>query len=161
MSDCISAHIRWMIRRDLGDVLAIEKQSFTHPWTEDDFITSLRQRNCIAMVAEIDEAITGFTVYELFKNKIHILDFAVAENFRRGGVGSQMVLKLVAKLSQQIRDRISVEVRESNFEAQLFFKSQGFRAVSVLRDRYSDSNEDGYLMEREFQSKPVRSVKRF
>ena len=51
----LSVHIRWMIRRDMSDVLEIENNSFEFPWFEEDFIRCLRQRNCIGMVAEYDE----------------------------------------------------------------------------------------------------------
>lgn len=37
-------------------------------------------------------------------------------------------------------------MRESNVAAQLFFRAQGFRAVSVLRDFYDDTSEDAYAM---------------
>jgi ribosomal-protein-alanine N-acetyltransferase len=40
-----------------------------------------------------------------------------------------------------------LEVRESNIDAQLFFRSLGFRAISVLRGFYDDSAEDAYLMQ--------------
>ena len=43
----VRTHIRWMIRRDMPEVLAIEAASFEFPWLEDDFIRCLRQRNCI------------------------------------------------------------------------------------------------------------------
>ena len=36
---------------------------------------------------------------------------------------------------------------ETNLPAQLFFKSVGFRAVSVLRKFYEDTPEDAYLMQ--------------
>ena len=51
----INVHIRWMIRRDMPEVLGIENSSFEFSWSEDDFIRCLRQRNCIGMVAEYDE----------------------------------------------------------------------------------------------------------
>jgi ribosomal-protein-alanine N-acetyltransferase len=38
-------------------------------------------------------------------------------------------------------------VRETNLPAQLFFRAAGFRAVTVLRDFYRDSDEDAYLMQ--------------
>ena len=40
----VRVHIRWMIRRDMPEVLAIESQSFEFPWSEEDFINCLRQR---------------------------------------------------------------------------------------------------------------------
>ncbi len=140
-------HIRWMIRRDMQAVLAIESQSFEFSWSEDDFIRCLRQRNCIGMVAEQDEQIVGFMIYELHKNRLHILNFAVAKDLRRRGIGKAMVGKLLSKLSHERRNRIMLEVRETNLDAQLFFKGLGFRAISVLRDFYDDTVEDAYLMQ--------------
>ena len=143
----IRVHIRWMIRRDMPEVLVAEDASFEFPWLEDDFIRCLRQRNCIGMVAEYDERVVGFMIYELHKNRIHVLNFAVEPSFRRKGVGSQMLAKLVGKLSTQRRNRIMLEVRETNLDAQLFFRSNGFRAVSVLHSYYDDTPEDAYVMQ--------------
>ena len=54
--------------------------------------------------------------------------------------------KLIDKLSQQRRQEILLEVRESNLEAQLFFKNLDFLAVRVLRNHYDDTTEDAYVM---------------
>lgn len=143
----LKIHIRWMIRRDMAEVIAIENESFEFPWSEDDFVRCLRQRNCIGMVAELDDQVVGFMIYELHKNRLHILNFAVAERHRRLGIGSQMVAKLAGKLSDQRRNRILLEVRETNLPAQLFFRQSGFRAVSVLHEFYEDTPEDAYLMQ--------------
>lgn len=145
-------HIRWMIRRDMPEVLEIENASFEFPWSEDDFIRCLRQRNCIGMVAEHNDQVVGFMIYELHKNQLHILNFAVAENQRRRNVGGQMAEKLIGKLSNQRRNRILLEVRETNLDAQLFFRKMGFRAVTVLRDFYDDTTEDAYLMQYKYQA---------
>ena len=91
----VKVHIRWMIRRDMPDVLQIESQAFEFPWTEEDFIRCLRQRNCIGMVAEHEDQVVGFMIYELHKNQLHILNFAVCSEFRRLSVGAQMVGKLI------------------------------------------------------------------
>lgn len=143
----IKVHIRWMLRRDMDSVLAIEASSFEFPWSEDDFIRCLRERNCIGMVAKRDEQNVGFMIYELHRNRLHVLNFAVHPEFRRLDVGGQMVRKLIGKLSPQRRCRIWLEVRETNLDAQLFFQDCGFKAISVLRDFYDDSPEDAYLME--------------
>jgi ribosomal-protein-alanine N-acetyltransferase len=143
----LRVHIRWMIRRDMPEVLAIERDSFEFPWFEEEFVRCLRQRNCIGMVAEHAERVVGFMIYELHKTRLHILNFAVAPDMRRRGVGRQMAEKLVGKLSSQRRTRISLEVRETNLPAQIFFRQNGFRATSVLHDFYEDSPEDAYLMQ--------------
>lgn len=108
----VRTHIRWMIRRDMPEVLAIEAASFEFPWLEDDFIRCLRQRNCIGMVAEHDDRVVGFMIYELNKSRIQVLNFATAPDAQRRGVGTQMVRKLIGKLSAQRRTRILLEVRK-------------------------------------------------
>lgn len=143
----IRVHIRWMIRRDMPEVLEIEQECFEFPWLDDDFIRCLRQRNCIGMVAEHEDRIVGFMLYELHKTRIHVLNFAVDPTFQRRGVGSQMVAKLINKLSAQRRTRILLEVRDTNLGAQIFFRENGFRAVSVLHNFYADTPEDAYLMQ--------------
>ena len=140
-------HIRWMIRRDMAEVLDIEGDGFEFPWSEDDFVRCLRQRNCIGMVAEHGDRVVGFMIYELHKTRLHLLNFAVAKEFRRQSAATQMLSKLIGKLSSQRRARIVLEVRETNLSAQLFFRKMGFRAVSVLRDFYDDTTEDAYLMQ--------------
>lgn len=140
-------HIRWMIRRDMPEVLQTEQDSFEFSWSEEDFLRCLRQRNCIGMVAEQGEKVVGFMIYELHKQKLHILNFAVAPGARRLKVGSQMVGKLISKLSSHRRTRITLEVRETNLAAQIFFRAQGFKAVRVLRKYYEDSGEDAFLMQ--------------
>ena len=143
----VRVHIRWMIRRDMPEVLQTEQDSFEFAWTEEDFLRCLRQRNCIGMVAEQGEKVVGFMIYELHKAKLHILNFAVHPSHRRNGIGGQMVAKLISKLSSHRRTRITLEVRESNLAAQLFFRHEGFKAVKVLRSFYEDSGEDAYLLQ--------------
>ena len=143
----VKVHIRWMIRRDMPEVLAAELASFEYAWTEDDFLRCLRQRNCIGMVAEADDRVVGFMIYELHKSRLHILNFAVQPAARRTGIGAQMVAKLVNKLSTHRRQRITLAVRERNTQAQVFFRGHDFRATKVLRHYYEDSGEDAFHMQ--------------
>ncbi|OGJ53957.1 ribosomal-protein-alanine N-acetyltransferase RimI [Candidatus Peribacteria bacterium RIFCSPHIGHO2_02_FULL_49_16] len=139
-------HIRWMIRRDMPEVLHIEDLSFKYTMCEEDFLWCLRQRNCIGMVAEMGETIVGFMIYELYTSKLHIVNLAVLPSMRHGGVGSQMITQLVSKLSSHRRTRVSINVPETNLAAQLFFRTNGFEAINVLRDYYEDRGEDAYHM---------------
>jgi ribosomal-protein-alanine N-acetyltransferase len=133
-----------MIRRDLPEVLAIERGSFEFPWSEEEFIRVLRQRGCIGRVAEDQKGIAGFMVYELSWRCLEVLNFAVAEDVRRRGVGRAMADDLKRRLSIQRRSRLVTHVREGNLPAQLFWRSQGLRAVMpIIRDRF-DNGEDAY-----------------
>ncbi len=156
----LGVHVRWMIRRDMPEVLAIEHEAFEFPWSDEDFTRCLRQRNCIGMVAEVTDSVVAFMIYELHRARLHMINFAVARSHRRLGIGTHMIDKLQGKLSLDRRSRVVLEVRETNLAAQLFFRTRGFRAVSVLRDFYQDTTEDAYLMEYALESSPAVAPRR-
>ena len=151
----LGIHVRWMIRRDMAEVLTIEREAFEFPWSDDDFTRCLRQRNCIGMVAELADSVVAFMIYELHRARMHVINFAVTRSHRRLGIGTHMVDKLCGKLTPDRRSRILLEVRETNLPAQLFFRSVGFRATSVLKDFYQDTTEDAYLMEYCVEAQPA------
>lgn len=142
----ITPHIRWCIRRDMPEVLGIENARFEFPWSEDDFIGYLRQRNCIAMVAEHDERIVGFMVYDLHKTELHLLNFAVHAACDRRDVGTAMIRKLASKLYSGRRERIVFHVRESNLDGLLFLKAMGFVATDIIRGKWIETEDDAIVM---------------
>jgi ribosomal-protein-alanine N-acetyltransferase len=140
----LALSIRWIIRRDWPEVLAIENQCFQFPWDEDAFIRCMRQRNNIGMVCERDEKVIGYMAYGLEKHSLNLLNVAVHQDWRFKGVGRQMVRKLITKLSGDRRSKICVLIRETNVDAQLFFRAMGFKCVQTIRNAYDDTEEDGY-----------------
>lgn len=139
-------HLRWMIRRDMQQVLSIEQVCFDFPWDEEDLSCYLRTRNCICMVAEINDTIIGYMVYELYRRRLVLLNLAVIPNFERCGIGAILVNKLIGKLTLDGRSKIAVNVPETNVDAAFFFKSFGFRAVALLRNYYPETSEDAFEM---------------
>lgn len=126
-------HIRWMIRRDMPRVMKIDDMCFNLPWSEDEYIRLLRQRNCIGMVAELGDEVVGYMIYELHKKRLDLIVMAVDPGYMRRGIGSTMIGKLTSKLSFDRRNRITCCVSDSNLGAQLFLRDQGFKAVCILR----------------------------
>ena len=138
--------IRWLIRRDMQQVLDIEEASFEFPWDEDTFLQQLRQRNIIGMVYATEYSVLGYCIYELHKTRYDIMNIAVHPRYRHQGVATSLVNRLINKLDNR-RSAVSTIVRETNLSAQLFFQRQGFRATNVLRNWYDDCDEDGYAMQ--------------
>lgn len=142
-------HTRWLIRHDMPTVLEIERLSFDNPWDEADFVRCLRQRTMIGMVAEHEERVVGFMIYELHRRTLVLIDLAVHPDFRRRGVGRQLIGRLLSKLSHQRRNRLSVIVSDHNLPAHLFFRAIGMRASDIVRDYFEDAESgecrDGYF----------------
>ncbi|MEN9846557.1 MAG: hypothetical protein RIS36_1704 [Pseudomonadota bacterium] len=142
--------IRWLIQRDLEAVVAIEQASKrANPWTEDEFLSKIRQRNCFGVVAEYRLMVLGFIVYELYTDHLSIINIAVGPSYRRSGIATCMIDRLKEKLWPLRRSRITLWVGDSNVNAQLFFREQGFKATGESRHQAQDSNESEpqYFME--------------
>ena len=142
----------------MAEVLEVEQEAFEFPWSDEDFTRCMRQRNCIGMVAEMADSVVAFMIYELHRSRLHVLNFAVRRSHRRLGIGTQMMEKLTGKLTPERRSRIVLEVRERNLPAQLFFRSLGYRAISVLKDFYQDTTEDAYLMQYALTSAAIEEL---
>lgn len=137
--------VRPVTEDDVPAVYAIEVASFEFVWSEEDFERCGEHSEC--MVAEHEEQVVGFMIYDLHADHIRVLNFAVLPEQRRRGVGTQMVAHLFDRLSARRCAWIMLEIRESNLTAQLFFRANGFRFVAALRDFYTHTPEDAYLMQ--------------
>ena len=149
-SQLTNVHIRWMISRDMPGVLQVEEGNYAHySWSEENFLQCLRQRNCIGYVFESEEKILGFVLYELLKNKFNVLKLAVHPEYHHRGIGTQIANKLISRLSNS-RNKITITLRETDLNTQLFLREAGFKAIKVTRSFYEDSGEDAFIMEYHF-----------
>jgi ribosomal-protein-alanine N-acetyltransferase len=123
-------YVRWLIRRDMPEVLAIENE-LPSPATEKEIIDCIRQRTMIGMVVEYEGVVVGYMIYELLKEKLRIHQLAVAKSHRRKGCGTALVQKIARKLGDKNRTSIDIQVSDGNFELIGFLKSLGFFITSM------------------------------
>lgn len=136
-------HVRWMIRRDMLEVLDIEQQSADSPLGEAEFRAILGKHDVIGMVATLAETerVVGFAVYRLEKTHLEILNLAVHPDVRRSGVGRRLMARLVRKLGGR-RIHIRTTVPETRMSMHRFLAASGFRAIGVVRGWFGE--RDGY-----------------
>lgn len=142
----MAIRIRFITRRDMEDVMALELAAFGDPWSEREITDFLKLPHAIGVVVEDDGILVGFMLYEIGPDCIVLHDIAINELYRREGIGRQLVDKLIDKLHEKRRRDLLVLVRERNLEAQLFFRALGFRTAGIVRHAYWDVEEDGYRM---------------
>jgi len=143
--------IRWIIRHDIPRIMEIERATFDYPLSAAEMADLLRSKNTLGILCEEGDEILGYAIYDIFHDHIDLLTIAVDFKHRRCGVGSRLLGRLcVFKLNQlsgRRREYVSVMVRETNMGALLFFKDYGFKAIELKRSPYSETNEDGIVME--------------
>ena len=134
----------------LGDVPAvheIERLSFRTPWPPYAFEQELRgNRLAHYVVARAGDRITGFAGVWLMVDEAHVTTFAVHPDWRRQGIGRQLLLNVVELARKIGARRMTLEVRASNETAQALYRAYGFEEVGRRPRYYTDDGEDAVVM---------------
>jgi ribosomal-protein-alanine N-acetyltransferase len=132
---------------DVTAVHEIERLSFRTPWPAYAFEQELRgNRLARYLVARASEHVVGFAGIWMMVDEAHITTFGVHPDWRRQGIGRQLLLNL-SELSIAIgAQRMTLEVRESNVVAQALYRAFGFDIAGRRRSYYTDDGEDALVM---------------
>lgn len=139
-----------MDRANVLDVAAIERECFSHPWSEDMLCEELYNENAsyIVAVAE-DGTVLGFAGLKVVLDEGTIDKVAIKGQFRRMGVADALVETYV-RFGEANLAFITLEVRLSNDAAIRLYMKHGFEQVGRRKDYYQDPKEDAILMTLEF-----------
>ncbi len=135
---------RKLTRRDLETVMTIESSSHPNAWPRKVFWNYLKSPMTRAVMLEVDKAPRAFTIASVEGLSCHLLNIAVAPEWRRKGLATAAIDDLENYARQKTLVEIYFEVRESNLPAQMLYKKLGYSAVDILRGHYG--NDDGYRM---------------
>jgi [ribosomal protein S18]-alanine N-acetyltransferase len=139
--------IRDMNEGDLGQVLALEEQTFPTPWTEDLFLQELRRgHNVMYLVALTGDRLLGYIGAHQFKSEIHVTNMSVDLEFRRKGLGSLLLITCVRRGYDRGARWLTLEVRENNREAQHFYRRFGFEEIGLRYGYYAETEENAVIM---------------
>ena len=138
--------IRKMLVSDIPQVLQIEHISFSTPWSETAFFSEIYRPYSLSKIAALDENIIGYVCANYVIDEGHILNLAVHPDFRRSGVGTQLIEDLLEELKKTDCRYIYLEVRLSNLEARKFYERFGFRVIATRKNYYVSPNEDAIIM---------------
>jgi len=122
----LCVHLRPMFACDVPATFFIDSLSY-----DGEAIETSTSLNCSEFVAEYKSKIVGFMIYQGSEKALQISKLAVHPEFRRQGIGKQLVSKLINKLSILKRNILSIEVDENNVDAQHFLYAQGFNAKNT------------------------------
>jgi ribosomal-protein-alanine N-acetyltransferase len=133
---------------DLDEVLAIERRSFTMPWSRGAFLYEMQQ-NRVARCWVMREGgrIAGYICLWEIADEVHVTNVAVDPAYRRRGIGRALVGGVLDDARERRLRLIVLEVRPSNIEARRLYESFGFRVIGRRRGYYYDTGEDALVME--------------
>lgn len=141
------AEFRRLLQDDIPAILAIERTSYSHPWTEGVFLDCFSDRYELWGL-EQDGQLLGYAVMLWQFEEVHLLNICVASSCRGFGLGRRLLRFVIARSLLRPCDQIVLEVRASNREAAQLYLSEGFKEVGQRKAYYPapGGREDALVM---------------
>lgn len=142
--DLAVAVVRPMEEGDIPAVAALERRTFSEPWSEQAFTEELAEGNRSYVVAEIGSEVLGYGGVMIVGEEAHIMTVAVDPGAVRRKVGTRLMLALVDRAIERGARHLTLEVRISNDAALGLYRKLGFASVGLRPGYYHD--EDALVM---------------
>ncbi len=138
--------LREMLPEDIPAVLAIERLSFSAPWSEAAFFSEINKPYAFTRVAVSEDTIAGYICVNLVLDEAHIMNLAVHPGSRRRGIATMLLKEALNELKKTGAAFFYLEVRLSNLAARQFYEGFGFRVAGLRKNYYQSPDEDAVLM---------------
>lgn len=135
----------------LDEVLAIERDCFSIPWSRESFQQELADNKIATYVVATTVAspggkIAGYAGMWHVVTEGHITNIAVGPAFRRQGVGSLLLGHFIALAVEKNMIGLTLEVRVGNEGAITLYHRHGFVVEGIRKNYYADTREDAVIM---------------
>ena len=139
---------RPMTVADLGPVMVLEMQAYSHPWSHGNFVDSLAAGH-LCEVLECDE-LAGYFVAMVGVDELHLLNLTMGRRWQHQGHGSALLQAVLAHARSRRLASVWLEVRASNVRARALYARRGFNEVGLRRGYYpaAGGREDAVVMSR-------------
>lgn len=143
-----------MSEHDLLEIVEIEEKSGLSRWGWAAYYAELQGSNRdLMLVARHGRAgsiesstIAGYVVARETAGELHINNFAVRSEYRRRGIGSLLLERILREARRRRANAAFLEVRSTNYAAQALYEKSGFKAIARRLNYYSEPREDAVVM---------------
>jgi len=133
---------------DIYKVIELEYQNFDYPYPPEIINFLFESYGDTFLVVEKDMDIIGFAIGIEQKKEGHILVIAIRDGFKRMGIGTFLMKKLIDVYEKKGINKLKLEVRTSNIAAISMYRKLGFKITNKLK-HYYENGEDGFVLRRE------------
>jgi ribosomal-protein-alanine N-acetyltransferase len=134
--DFDALQIRRMQLADLDEVMAIELEAYTHPWTLGNFTDSLNNLYDAWVVRSPAGEMLGYFVQMAVVDESHLLTITVKVAYQKLGLGLFLLQFLVERARKLQMKSILLEVRASNLRAMKMYLQFGFTPIGQRKNYY-------------------------
>ena len=132
--------IRMATELDLQELMQIENECFSRPYSSESFLQDLRGDKVKVFVKILNEKIVGFISLYIFLDEANLQQIAVLEDFRRKGIASELIEYSIEYLKLNKVKKFYLEVNETNFVAIKTYEKFGFKQVVTRKNYYGNQS---------------------
>ncbi len=140
-----------MTLEQVPQVAQLEKLCFADPWSENSVASELNNPLSFWLVAMEGERLAGYVGSQSVMGESDMMNVAVHPDFRRQGIGRQLIEELIAELKKRDCYSLTLEVRASNAPAIALYETLGFLEAGRRRNYYRNPKEDALILRKEWQ----------
>ena len=138
--------IRAMKKEDLEKVLLLERDGFSRPWSEKDFLEELSSEQALYLTAEWEGEPVGYCGFFFAGEEADLCRMTVEEKMRAQGIGAMILREGLNRLEEKMVETVFLEVRESNAPAIRLYQKMDFKKISIRKDYYKEPKENAIVM---------------
>lgn len=131
---------------DLPFVAEIDRISDSPAWSVSAFRESLSSNDVFLRLAVVRDNIVAFCCFRIIGTEMEILKLAVVPEYRRRGIGRQILSDAIGCFDSSGEKKIYLEVRSHNRAAIALYESRGFVRSGVRKRYYADPLDDAQVM---------------
>jgi [ribosomal protein S18]-alanine N-acetyltransferase len=136
---------------DLPQVIAIERRSFTTPWSLAMFVLELSKPSGLCLAAADEHGrLAGYLILSRYDTVWHLMNVAIDPSWRRQGIARALLEQMIERGGPE--EEYTLEVRTSNAPAIALYERFGFLAAGTRPRYYRDTGEDAVIMWRTAQT---------
>ena len=139
-----------MKEQHVQQIAELEKMCFRDPWSENSIASELNNRLSLWFVAVQEEQVIGYVGSQTVLGETDMMNIAVHPNYRKQGVGTELIEHLIEALALRGSHSLMLEVRISNEAAISVYKKLGFTEVGCRKNYYRNPKEDALILRKEW-----------
>ena len=132
-------------------IAELEKVCFSDPWSVNSITSELNNRLSLWLVAVDDGKVVGYVGSQSVLGWADMMNLAVSPDYRRKGIGEQLITELIARLKENAVTCLTLEVRDSNDSAISLYQKLGFLEVGYRPNYYRNPKEDARIFRKEWE----------
>jgi ribosomal-protein-alanine N-acetyltransferase len=144
--------------KDVEQVCELESICQINPWSQSLIEAEFSKNISRRFGYKNESKIVAYSFNHLILDEFHILNLGVSPEVRNHGFGTALVANILLYAIEKRARFATLEVRESNAQAQRIYHRFGFKCCRIRKGYYRDNRENALIFERSLKLSDAEKI---